>query len=88
MEWQVWVYMRSGVSVFSREFATQNDARWWAIAWLKDGYVPIDQDDPDTEYFLPLGSGGTFVVYITKKGGATPVNTLHLDSISGIDTGP
>lgn len=35
-----------------RTFATQDEARWWAISWLKNGYVPR-YEDFEQELFVP-----------------------------------
>ena len=43
MAWSVWATV-DGHQTKIATYATQNLARWWAIAWLKAGWVPIYAD--------------------------------------------
>jgi len=36
-----------------QDYATLELARWWAINWLKNGYIPVRVDDEHVEEMIP-----------------------------------
>ncbi len=38
------------------EFSTQNLARWWAIAWLRAGWIPMKNNVGSDERIVPASS--------------------------------
>lgn len=46
-------YDRASIPV--AEYATQNEARWWAVELMKRNAININQGEPE-EYLLPTSS--------------------------------